>query len=670
MQLGFYFDQTRCTGCYTCIIACKDWNDVAAGPASWRRVRTIERGEYPDLFVAFLSTACYHCAEPVCISVCPAKAITKREDDGIVVVDRDKCKEETRCGIISDESTRVPFEERDAPCTLACPAHISVPGYVALIANGRYKEALNLIRDKVPIPRVLAHVCNAPCEKVCARKDVDEAIAICALKRFVADSVTDKKTTPIQRTRKERVAIVGSGPAGLTAAYDLLRMGYGVTIFEASPVAGGMLALGIPEYRLPRDVLNREIEEIKSAGVDIRLNTPVNGIESVLRDGYQAMFIAVGAHKGDRSAIPGVDSEDVYDAIEFLKKVNLGEEISVGKRVAVIGGGDSAIDSARAALRKGAEEVHILYRRERSDMPATAEEIDAAAQEGISFHFLAAPTRVLAYNGTVTGVECARMELREPDRSGRRTPYPIKGSEHVVNVDTVIWAIGQKPDLSFLRTADGIKVSEQGTIVVDPETLETNRGGIFAGGDAIGDRASVIDAVAYGKKAAFYIDRYLKGEIVKGGRWIKEVQPSDIKVTIPPDIEKAERQRMPELTIDKRWGNFRQVALGFSEEQAITEAKRCLNCAGQLCREVCPYKAPQFGAEAKAKMQMCNLCLERWAEGQKPVCVTGCPLRALDAGPLDELAAKYGEMKEAHGFVYSSENKPSIIFKPRPNFFI
>ncbi len=257
MQLGFYVDHTRCSGCFICIVACKDWNDVPAGPASWIRVSTIERGKFPNTFVAFLPNLCYHCDSPLCAWVCPTKAITKSDQNGLVTVDRKKCREDTHCGIINEEAMGPTFSygEGESPCQITCPAHLSVPGYVALIGEGKFKEALHLIRQDMPLPSVCGRVCLAPCEKECRRQEVDQAVAIAALKRFVSDYVEDDLPSPVPQTKREKVAIIGSGPAGLAAAYDLIRKGYGVTIYEALPVAGGMLVTGIPPYRLRKEIL-------------------------------------------------------------------------------------------------------------------------------------------------------------------------------------------------------------------------------------------------------------------------------------------------------------------------------------------------------------------------------------------------------------------------------
>ena len=278
MQKGFYFDQARCTGCFTCSVACKDWHDTPAGPASWMRIHYREEGNYPKLFVSHVAAPCYHCAEPVCAYVCPNEALTKQEDDGIVLVDRDKCRGEKPCGIIDESKMGADFlyGEGKAPCQAACPAHLYIPGYLALIAKGKNKEALELIRRNMPLPSVCGRVCLHPCETACRRKEVEEPIAIMALKGYVTDTVPYEQPQKIEPTQDHKVAIIGSGPAGLAAAYDLIRMGYGVTVFEALSVVGGMLAVGVPRHRLPREVLNRDIDYIKALGVEIKTDTPVD----------------------------------------------------------------------------------------------------------------------------------------------------------------------------------------------------------------------------------------------------------------------------------------------------------------------------------------------------------------------------------------------------------
>lgn len=469
-----------------------------------------------------------------------------------------------------------------APCQHTCPVGLNVPGYVSLIKNGKFAEAYFLIKQRNPFPSICGRVCHHPCEAKCRRGQLDEAVAIKELKRFAADYVYEhgiEYVPEVKEGKDIRVAIIGAGPAGLSAAWDLALEGYQVTIFEALPVAGGMLAVGIPEYRLPKDILNREIEDIKKAGVEIRLNTPVNDIKSLRRDGYQAIFIAVGAHKGERMGIPGEDAEGVYDSIEFLKQVNLGEDIQVGKRVAVIGGGNSAIDSARVALRKGAEEAHILYRREKKDMPAIAEEVIAAEEEGIQFHFLTAPSRVLAHNGAVTGIECIRMELKDFDRSGRRTPQPTDGSEYVIDADMIIGAIGQRPDASFIEDS-GIKVGRGGIIAADRRTLAIEEEGIFVGGDAATGPQTVVEAIASGQRAASSIKRYLQRKELSPLVDRDDGRPIAVPSVPPTDEETKERPRITaaEIPITDRQTSFKEVVLSFSADQAREEASRCLRC--------------------------------------------------------------------------------------------
>jgi len=476
-----------------------------------------------------------------------------------------------------------------APCQHTCPVELDIPGYVSLIKEGKFVEAYCLIKQRNPFPSVCGRVCHHPCEAKCRRGQIDDPVAIRHLKRFVADYAyelgIEYLPQPVQM-REERVAIIGAGPAGLSAAYDLIQDGYQVTVFEALPVAGGMLAVGIPEYRLPKNILAREIEGIIKLGVDIRLNTPVHDLDSLFQDGYQAVFIAAGAHKGDKMGIPGEDLKPVYDAIDFLREANLGREIKVGKRVAVIGGGNSAVDAARVALRKGAEEVHILYRREKRDMPAIAEEIQAAEEEGVQLHFLTAPTRILGSNGKVSGLQCVHMELKEFDRSGRRTPNPIEGSEYTVDADMVIEAVGQRPDTSFIKN-NSINIGRGGTIVIDPRTLVTDRAGVFAGGDAVSGPQTAIEAIAAGQRAASSIKRWLQGKefspiVERNGH-----KPIAISSVPPAEEETRERVRVgiTEITMKERRTSFKEVVLPYQQKDAREEASRCLRCDLELGEE-------------------------------------------------------------------------------------
>jgi len=474
-----------------------------------------------------------------------------------------------------------------APCKAACPAHISVQGYVALIAQGKYREALELIKRDNPFPVVCGRVCNHPCESACMRQEVDDPVAIMYLKRFVADLDLKKETRfipEIKESKDKKVAVVGAGPAGLTAAYYLAVAGYKVTVFEALPVAGGMLAVGIPDYRLPQDLLAAEIDIIKALGVEIKLNTAIGkdvSISDLQRD-YDALFVGVGAHQGSKLGVDGEELDGNIQGIDFLRRVNLGEKLSLGKRVAVVGGGNVAMDAVRTALRTGSEEAFVLYRRTREEMPAADEEIEEALHEGIKMEFLAAPVRIIGDKGKVVGIECVRMELGEADESGRRRPVPIKGSEFILDVDAVVPAIGQTSDLTAFKEIDGISMSRWQTIDVDELTFAATDCGIFAGGDAVSGPATVIEAINAGKEAAISIDRYLAGQDIKAGR--KRDWKSNIaKPTNYEKRKKEARIRPAELDPETRKTNFDEVVLAYSEEQARKEAEKCLSCG--ICSE-------------------------------------------------------------------------------------
>jgi NADH-quinone oxidoreductase subunit F len=380
---------------------------------------------------------------------------------------------------------------------------------------------------------------------------------------------------------EERVAVVGSGPAGLTVAYHLITKGYGVTIFEALPIVGGMLITGIPPNRLPRNVIQHEVDRIKALGVEMRTNITVGrdiALDDLFKKGYGAIFLAIGAYDSRKLGIPGEDEfEGFLDCLTFLQRVNLGDRSKPGEKVCIIGGGNAAIDSARTALRLGCETVTIVYRRSRREMPANPSEIEEAEAEGVKIHYLASPLRILGKNDRVIGMECIRNMLGEPDASGRRRPIPVDGTEFTVEADAIIPAISQRPDLSFLPKDHGFAITRWNTFEVDPQTLQTNKKGVFAGGDAVTGPATVVEAIAAGKKAAEMIDRYLRGlELTVG----KEESRPMMKLTDEEiqAIEKEPRQRMPKLPLEKRAGNFDEVELGFSEEAAVEEAKRCLRC--------------------------------------------------------------------------------------------
>jgi len=472
-----------------------------------------------------------------------------------------------------------------APCRLACPAGLNVQGYVQMVGQGKYKEALKIIMEDLPLPGVLGRICPHGCEDACRRCEVDEPVAIRELKRLAADQF-DPREIEIEclAPREEKVAIIGSGPAGLSAAYHLARKGVLSTIFEALPEAGGMLRVGIPEHRLPRKILDQEIELITNLGVEIKTNTPLGpdlSVDDLFSRGYKAVYLAIGAHTGIELGIPEEKARGVRQGVDFLRELNLTGKAAAGKKVAIIGGGNVAIDVARSAVRLGAEEVNIIYRRTHAEMPAWEEEIRAAEIEGARIEYLSAPQEVLSRDGEVVGLRCIRMELGEPDSSGRRRPIPIPGSEYEIEIDQLIPAIGQRPDLSALEDIAGLEFSRWGTIEVDPVTYATNRDGIFSGGDVQTGPWVAIGAVAAGREAAESIVRYLDGQDMAEGREpISNENP--IYRPIPEDESVKARAEMLELPVDGRKGNFDEVDLGYDGETGQSEAHRCLNC-GYCC---------------------------------------------------------------------------------------
>ncbi len=490
-----------------------------------------------------------------------------------------------------------------APCRDACPAGQRAQGYIALIREGRYEEALRVIKEDNPFPAICGRICNHRCEDFCNRGLLDEPVSIASLKRFVTDQVYSKPrepAEPLPRTRPERIAIVGGGPAGLTAAQDLVKLGYGVTVFEALPVAGGMLRVGVPEYRLPAELIQREVDDILDLGVELKLNTRIDNLQELIDQGYDAVFLAVGAHEGKKMNIPGADLDGTMISIVFLRDVRLGQEVELGRKVSVVGGGDVAIDAARTALRVGAEEVTIVYRRSETEMPCRREELESAREEGIRFELLTNPVRILGEEaGHVTGIECIKMELGEPDESGRRRPVPVPGTEHMIPVDNVIFSIGQAAGLSFIPEDSEVGTTSWGTIVADPETLACDRPGVFAGGDAISGTAFVIEAVAHGHRAAASIHRYLSGEEsppLKPELPVVKMSPEEAETRMQElKFSRQGRLGMPALPAADRRLTFEEVELGYTEEMAQAEAARCLQCG--ICSEclACVYTC-QAGA--------------------------------------------------------------------------
>ncbi len=485
-----------------------------------------------------------------------------------------------------------------APCRNACPSGQRAQGYIALIREGRYEDALRVIKEDNPFPGICGRICNHRCEDACNRALLDQPLDIRALKRFVTDKVYAKPrtpVTPIEPKCDRRVAIIGAGPCGLTAAQDLVRQGYPVTVFEALPVAGGMLRVGVPQYRLPAEIIEREVADIVDLGVDLRLNTPVTNLDDLFAEGFDAVLIAVGAHEGIRLPIPGNDQKGVFINTVFLRDVRLGNPSELGQKVIVIGSGDVAMDCARTSVRLG-KEVHVHYRRTRAEAPADPLEIEHAEEEGVVFHYLSNPVEIVGdESGRVTGVRLVRMELGAPDETGRRRPEPVRGSEHVVECDSLIFSVGQRAGLGFIPESLGVGLTRQGTIAVNPNTFAATRPGVFAAGDVTSGTAFVIEAVDAGHKAAASIHRYLQGEELEPR--LKPPLPV-VRMTKEEASERVSRGearitprvRVRTLSHDTRIRSFDEVNLGFTDEEAQEEAARCLACG--VCSEClsCYYK--------------------------------------------------------------------------------
>jgi formate dehydrogenase alpha subunit len=516
-----------------------------------------------------------------------SRALPPLADNPFFVRDSSFCILCNRCLRVCDEIRGMGVIEPAFPCYRACPAGIDIPRYLRLIAWGRPSASVAVIREKVPFPGVLGRVCAAPCQKECRRGlDVDETLKIRILKRFAADNADDswKRQAKFLPPTGKSVAVVGAGPAGLTCGYYLAKLGHKVTIFETLPEPGGMMRVGIPEYRLPRDILRDEIAEIERVGVEIRLNSRVESLDYLFSEGYQAVFLGIGAHKELKLGVEGEDLPGVTGCVEFLRRFNLGEKVRVGNRVGVIGGGNVAIDSARAALRLGARDVTVFYRRTKIEMPAQVEEVEQALEEGIEFLYLVAPSRVLRGDDGLK-LELVRMELGEPDASGRRRPFPIRGSEFVAGLDTLIAAIGEQPDVP----ADmGVEVG-RGNVIKVKQDMSTGRGGVFAGGDCQSGPALVINAVAAGRKAAQSIDRYLGGK----GDITEHLVPAEEATEWLKEVPTGERlARISWLAPETRIQGVAEIEQPMDWDTAVAEARRCLQChaisplGGRTLREV------------------------------------------------------------------------------------
>lgn len=547
------------------------------------------------------------------------------------------------------------------PCMAACPVHTEAGRYVALIEEGRYREAYHVARRPNPFASICGRICAAPCETSCRRGTIDQPIAIRALKRFVCEQFGVESMVDLERLKEvfgktvqkngKKVAVVGAGPAGLSCAHDLALLGYEVTVFEAQPVAGGMLRLGVPDYRLPRELIRLEINAILSLGVELRTNKAIGKdftISDLKKEGFESVFLAIGAHRSRELQIEGVELDGVLRAVDYLLNVNLGYRVELGQKVIVIGGGNVAIDVARTAARQekvevghitevsealdvarsavrfGAKEVHMFCLEDWSEMPAAKDEIDQAIEERIIIHPRKGPKRIVGRNGIVTGfetIDCTSVF----DSQGRFSPTFAPGSEQVVEADTVVLAIGQTSDLSWIRQEDGIEVTPRNTINVDRKTLATSARGIFAGGDVSFGPRNAIDAVANGKKAAQSIHRFL---MAGAGQNVEVDLRADGATILVLDtrgykrlwgFEKTPRVTVPVLPIDRRIG-IAQVELGYSETEARTEASRCLHC----------WENTVFEAHGDETGSECILCAG---------CVDICPENCIDLVSLSRLEA-------------------------------
>lgn len=551
-------DNSKCILCGRCVKICQEVRGVGAIGFVNRGVKAAV-GTSNDL--SLQDSACRFCG--ACVEVCPTGALA----------DKETYTEEER-------------EKKLLPCQNTCPAGIDIPRYVWLVSQGRFQDALEVIREKVPLPHVLGCVCDHPCEQACRRCNVNSPASIKNLKRFVAERDTlrwREKVSVLPDTGKS-VAVVGSGPAGLTAAWFLRLKGHAVTVFEALPEKGGMLRVGIPRYRLPAAVLDKEIGYIEDIGVTVKTNTRITSLEELKSSGFDAVYVSIGATGATRLRIEGEDDPRVLDGISLLSTISLGEDPHLQGHVVVIGGGNVAIDVARSSLRLGADKVTILYRRTQKEMPANEEEIEDALHEGIAIEFLVAPVKVISGEKKLN-LQCIRMELGEPDKSGRRRPVPIKGSEFELQADRVVSAIGQ-----YAQVPEDFDITTEkwGTIVVDSNTC-CSRKGIFAGGDVVSGPKNVIGAIQFGRVAAGTIDKYLGGD----GNIEQNYVPDE---TAEPFLGREERfaykerAAMPMLSVEKRINSFSQVELGLDEQAAIEEAGRCLQC--QLRLTISPAPLP------------------------------------------------------------------------------
>ncbi|MBU0676876.1 MAG: FAD-dependent oxidoreductase [Verrucomicrobia bacterium] len=518
--------------------------------------------------------------------------------------------DEFNAGLVARRAAHIPFPQAIpkkavidrrgfSPCHHSCPAGVRAHGYISLVRSGRYEEAFNLHMEDAPLVGSLARACYAPCEEECTRGSVDGTIPIRGIKRFMSDYYYERHPEPEygvpEKKNGRKVAVIGAGPAGLTAAYQLARKGYTVKIFEEAPEAGGMLRIGIPSYRLPKDVVDRDIANVTALGVEIETRHEISSIEPLKEQGYDAVFLAAGAVEARTMGVEGEDLEGVMDCMEFLREVNIGRAPDLeGKTVMVVGGGNSAIDPARVAIRLGAEKVLIQYRRSRAEMPAHSWEIEGAEEEGVELQLLRVPVRFIGKDGKLEAAECISMKLGEPDESGRRSPVPQKGSEEIVPVDLVVLAIGLKPSTSPF--AHELETNKNGTLKVNSHTLETSDPRVFAGGDVVTGPSMIAQAIGQGNRAAHHIDMYLRGEDLSLSRFdlpIPTVEKKDVLMRAK-SISFRKPTDKKELEPSERCRSFSEIEQPFTKEEIRYGAGRCLDCAVcsecEACIRACPVE--------------------------------------------------------------------------------
>ena len=636
-QLGLMIDMDRCIGCKTCIVACRNHHGIVDHENCmpneipyYIRVEKKLEGTFPMVYESCWVVPCQHCAAPGCLSACPREAISKDPQTGVVRIDREKCD---GCEYSADISAQ--NKNQPAPCQASCPAGLNVQGYVQLVKHGLYERAVKLILERVPLPGVLGRVCPHPCESNCRRGEVDDPISIRELKRVAADNVDfEKLPIPAIKDNGLKVAVIGSGPAGLTTAYDLRLKGCQVTIFEALDKLGGMLRVGIPDYRLPSEVLDREINYLLRHGIETRTGVCFGKdftLEDLEKEGFCVVFFGFGLQAGIKMNVPGEDGQGVMDALGFLKAVNLGQRPEIGKKIAVVGGGNVAVDTARMARRLGCPEVTLVYRRGEEEMPAYPEEIKGAGEEGVKFRYLASPMEVVLEGEKVKGLKCLETKLGPPDASGRRSPIPVLGSEFVIDCDMVIPAIGQALDCEWAVGLPDLAISNT---VFASRAMQTSIPYVFAAGDAVRGPATVIEAIADGHKAAEAIYSFLHAEPIE----IEEAPAAEPLTwqAVPPGVcEKAARAEAGHMEPSERVECFLEECHGLTAEQAAEEAGRCLNC-GACCMQSCPYDVIQFDAES-GRSHKCNLCYDQIVFGEKPVCAEVCMTDAIIFGEVEML---------------------------------